>query len=226
MKILDNGIAVLEGDSHVSKWIEECGKLCHDETVPLHILPLLKKGDWVVEGGANLGTHTVPYAKAVGESGHVFAFEPNPAAFECLVNNTKDCPNVALYQCALSNLEEDGYLHLELNVGASYILPRHRHDQVLKVHCRPLDSFEFDKVDFIKLDIEGYELFALHGAAMTLIRHRPIILLELNRPVLARNGHANEEVLDFLAGLNYEYRPITEDQKFTDDHFDLLATPR
>lgn len=226
MKILSNGIAVLEGDSHVSKWVEECGKLCHDQTVPIHILPLLKKGDWIVEGGANIGTHTVPYAQAVGGWGRVFAFEPNFAAFECLVNNTKDYPNIELHQCALSNREADEFLHLELNVGASYILPQCHHDRTRKVHCVPLDSFSFERLNFIKLDVEGYELFALHGATRTLHTHRPIILLELNRPVLARNGHTNEDVLKFLSGLHYEYRPIAPDQKFTDEHFDLVALPK
>lgn len=226
MKILGNGIAVLEGDSHVSKWVEECGRLCHDETVPLHILPLLKKGDWIVEGGANIGTHTVPYAQTVGGWGRVFAFEPNPPVFECLVNNTKEYPNIELHQCALGLYEAEEFLHLELNVGASYVLPQHHHDRVLKVPCRRLDSFEFERVDFIKLDVEGYELYALLGAVVTLTRHRPIILLELNRPVLARNGHTNEDILKFLSDLNYEYKPIASDQKFEDDHFDLLATPK
>lgn len=226
MKILGNGIAVLEGDSHVSKWIEEGGKLCHDQTVPLHILPLLKKGDWIVDGGANLGTHTVPYAQTVGESGHVFAFEPNPAVFECLVNNIKDCPNVTPHQYALSNQEAMGFLHLEKNVGASYVLPKGQHDRILPVRCRALDSFKFEKVNFIKLDVEGYELFALQGAIKTLHTHRPIILLELNRPVLARNGHTNEDILRFLSGLHYEYRPIAPDQKFTAEHFDLVALPK
>lgn len=226
VKILSNGIAVLEGDSHVSKWIEESGKLCHDETVPLHILPLLKKGDWIVEGGANLGTHTVPYAQTVGESGKVFAFEPNPPVFECLVKNTRDYPNVILYRYGLSNRDTDTFLYQELNVGASFISPEEHPTKTFTVHCSPLDKFEFERVDFLKLDIEGYELFALHGAITTLIRHRPIILLELNRPVLLRNGHTNEQILKFLRGLNYEYRPITPDQHFEDDHFDLLAFPK
>src|SRR5687767_9160852 len=90
MKILPNGIAVLEKDSHISKWCESEKRLDHDQNLLPVILSYVKKGDWVVDAGAFIGDHTRAYLDRVGATGVVVALEPNPEAFECLKHNCPD----------------------------------------------------------------------------------------------------------------------------------------
>lgn len=60
MKILDNNIAVLEGDTHISKWVQETRRLDHDEYSLSLILPHLDPGDWVVDGGDQYDVLCIP----------------------------------------------------------------------------------------------------------------------------------------------------------------------
>ena len=118
MKILPNNIAVLENDSHISRWVEETGKLDHDEySLPI-ILKHIKEGDYVVDAGAFIGDHTVAYVKAVGSTGRVYAFEPNLSAYECLVYN---CPSAITIKAGLSNKPSSQFLSVAENAGASRI---------------------------------------------------------------------------------------------------------
>ncbi len=87
-------IAVIEFDSHISSWVEEAGRLCHDSMVHESILPLIKEGDWVVDAGAYIGDHTIAYAEKVGSRGRVIAFEINPPALECLKHNAVLYPQI------------------------------------------------------------------------------------------------------------------------------------
>src|SRR5206468_992178 len=63
-------------------------------------------------------------------------------------------------------------------------------------------------VDLIKLDIEGAELFALQGMAGILETHRPILLLEVNRPNCLAAGYPPEEIEKFLRGFGYHFWEI------------------
>jgi len=67
VKILDNGIAVIEGDTHISSWVESTGRFDHDQNALPIILEHIKEGDWVVDGGAFIGDHTKAYKDKVGD---------------------------------------------------------------------------------------------------------------------------------------------------------------
>src|SRR5262249_37578392 len=83
-KMLTNDIWVLEGDQ-ISNWVEQEGRLDHDQNFLPGILEHIKPGDTVIDVGAFIGDHTVAYA---AKAKKVIAFEPNPLAFECLKYNT------------------------------------------------------------------------------------------------------------------------------------------
>jgi tRNA G37 N-methylase Trm5 len=78
---------VIASDTHIGRWIEETGRLDHDQYLLPKIVPLIPEGGTVVDAGALYGDHTLAYAKAVGPYGEVFAFEPNPQSYTCLKKN-------------------------------------------------------------------------------------------------------------------------------------------
>lgn len=217
--MLDTGIAVLEADTHVSRWIEETGRLCHDRVVEQFIIPLINEGDWVVDGGAFIGDHTIAYAEKVGAKGKVFAFEPCPSAFECLEWNMRNHPNVVCQQDALSDRQKRRTLVKGENAGAAFL-----NGEIGDVRCIALDSIPLERLNYIKLDVEGHELFALRGMQETLAKYRPKIVLEMNSGALGRNGHSYLDVLKFLKNAEYSCKNLLGGELPLDTpQFDLLA---
>ena len=216
MKILSNGIAVIEGDTHISAWVEYHGKLDHDEySLPI-ILEHIKEGDWVVDGGAFIGDHTIAYTKAVGKNGKVFAFEPNSLPCECLIHN---CPDASCYWSGLSDKDDIVNLELNANMGASSV----SENGSLKVLMVTLDSLDLDRLDFLKLDVEGYELKALQGAEETIATHRPKMWIEINRAALERQGASAKDIFAFLTDYDYDIDPYPESGG---EQYDILCLPR
>lgn len=184
MKLLPNNIAVIERDSHITRWVEESGRLDHDWRFIQQFDHLIPSGGVVVDGGAYIGDHTEYYLNRVGLSGKVYAFEPNREAYQCLIHN---CPEAVTYQNGLAMFADVATQNLNPeNIGASYLtagLPSNE-----PVLCFPLDSLELKRLDFFKLDVEGMELQALRGGEATIERCKPAILLEFNVGRLEQNG--------------------------------------
>lgn len=152
---------------------------------------LVPPGSVVVEGGANVGPHTLPLAKLVGPAGEVHAFEPQRLVFQTLCANLalNGCANVYAYHAAL------GAVTGEVLVPA---LPPDRPNNFgglslqgvgggERVPLRKIDDLELRACRLIKLDIEGMELEALQGAAATIQRLRPLLYVENDRPDLSQS---------------------------------------
>lgn len=218
MKILPNGIAVLEGDSHVSKWVQESNRLDHDQNMLPVILPYIKEGDTVVDGGAFIGDHTIAYLNAVGLHGVVWAFEPSREAFLCLKHN---CPRAFHFNCGLS--DRPGYITLTRgdNKGATFGIEAEEGESVV-----PLDMYEMPDLDFLKLDIEGMELRAIRGAKETILRCKPTILVEVNEFALNRNQTTGKELISEIENLGYFKKKVYESDTLDTPMFDLLFIPQ
>jgi len=214
VKILDNGIAVIEGDTHISRWVEMEGRLDHDQNSLPIILEHIKEGDWVVDGGAFIGDHTKAYKDKVGDLGMVFAFEPNPAAFQCLIHN---CPHVQAFNYGLCSHGGEAFLETCENVGASSIGAS---GEAIKLMC--LDELNLDRLDFIKLDVEGYELRALEGAINIIDKFRPKMWIEVNRFALERHGSSAVDLLNAVIAMGYDFTSYPEEGG---DQYDLLCIP-
>jgi FkbM family methyltransferase len=170
----------------ISKSLIEYGEWAQIEIDTL--AKFIKPGDTVIDAGAYIGTHTIAFAKIIGNSGRVLAFEPNPVAFKILKNNCvrNSCSNVVLYQYALGNAEGQVSLFINTNdnVGASYLLDVNegsdsKNHQII-AEQRRLDSILNDSLHFIKADVEGMELELLEGSENLIIKHKPVIFLESN----------------------------------------------
>lgn len=136
-----------------------------------------------VDGGAHVGSWSFALAEAGFQA--VEAFEPAEDTFECLKENAKEWRQqhmyltclVGLTRCALGEetammgLKDDGK-YAGGNTGGRYL----KGDG--KIMVRPLDVYNLVDLDFLKLDVEGYELFALRGARSTLLRCKPVVLIE------------------------------------------------
>lgn len=211
------GLWIIDGDKWISAWVEEHGSLHHDhQTLPL-VLHLINKGDVVVDVGANIGDSTGPFLERVGDQGKVFAFEPHPEAFACLVKN---CPQASCYQVALSHETVVYPFQRKANVGASHIC-QNAEDRVQAV---TLDSFKLEKCDAIKVDCEGFEAHVLKGARRTIRDYKPIIVMEINEGALRRHGLTQFDIFDLLTGWNYQWWPLVgADIGSPNPQYDIVA---
>lgn len=155
-----------------------------------------RPGDTVVDVGANIGEWTLQMADAVGPGGRVIAIEPIPHLAEALQKSTwaNNLRQVSIAAVALSESEGQGEFSVErANTGGSR-LGRYCAEacDTITVRVETLDGLiarsKIGRVDFIKVDVEGFELEVLRGARATLARHRPPMYLEVGAEDLAKRA--------------------------------------
>ncbi len=204
-------------DTHFKKWILQAGRLDHDKAFLSRILPYIKPGDTVVDVGANIGTHSEAYAKATAgvDGGRVLCFEPNPLPFECLRRNMMGHGHVEVFNYGLGAHAGHAGMQMSDNVGASYMVPGEGFKIV------PLDDLALTRLDFCKVDVEGFELAFLIGAAKTIAQFRPVMVIEMNPGALARNGVLPEDIYGWLRLRGYDILGH-EDNSL---QWDIIAVP-
>jgi len=165
-----------------------------------------KRGWTAFDIGANCGWYSALMAKWVGEAGCVHAFEPSSRSLPILRRNLDLNPGARLIIHALALGEKEGSCAIEAPVLGNY-----GQDHIVagsSIRMVTLDSFVQEngmaRVDFIKVDIEGYESRFLCGADATLRRLRPPMQIEINPAALAGYGSSEEELEQRLLGLRYD----------------------
>lgn len=147
----------------------------------------IKPDDVVIEAGCHIGTHTIKLSKL---SNKVYAFEPLPSSHSILSTNLQlnKCTNVSLINKGVSNKpgttkfgwvpdDNPGGAGLDDNpMGAPNWVTSPKKD--IAVELTTIDSLNLEKLDFMKIDVEGYELRVIEGAINTIKKCRPTIVLE------------------------------------------------
>lgn len=211
------GIWVVSHDTHFTKWVTQAKRLDHDRAFLGRILPYINPGDVVLDCGANIGTHTHAYAKAVAgvDTGRVVAFEPNPLPFECLKRNMLGHGHVQCINAGVGSAATEMGMEMSDNVGASHM----KDGSGFKVMT--IDSLRLYGCALIKMDIEGMEFAALQGAWWTISTYRPVLVLEMNPGALARNGVVPEDLYSWMRLRGYQINGH-EDA----DQWDVVCIPQ
>lgn len=182
------GRAVVPAGDYVGRAMRFFGDL--DPKVSWVVDAVLQPGDVALDIGANLGLVSLRMAARVGPSGYVHAFDPQPrmqSYFRRTLELNPDLP-IRLHPIGLG--AEDGTLTLSVpegNAGSASLRHARPGSSQIDVPVRRLDEIAesegIDRVDFIKLDVEGFELYVLQGGAGLIARTRPkVLVLEENDP--------------------------------------------
>jgi FkbM family methyltransferase len=176
---------------------------------------MVKPGMTVLDIGANIGMYRIYtrfLAELTGPTGRVIAFEPEPKNFSRLQRAVTDIPQVTVVHAAVS--EKSGTLRLyvadDLNVD------HHTYDagdgrRTVNVPSIAIDDYmrPGERVDVIKMDIQGAELAALRGAERVLSENRGVrMMLEFWPYGLARAGSSVQELLGHLRRHDFRFRLI------------------
>lgn len=207
--IQHQGIYLPDGETHLTEWMTKNGEVV-DGKGTYQIKKLRAALEWVrawrtaVDVGAHVGMWSMQLAKRFAA---VQAFEPVAAHRECFIRNLQlieqeDSP-VTLHRVALG--ERNGSVAIRTaptSSGDSWV------DGEGDIPMKRLDEFALEDVDFIKLDCEGYELFALRGGEETLKRCRPCVIVEQKPGRAQKFGLPETEAVDYLRGLGAHLRGV------------------
>jgi FkbM family methyltransferase len=195
---------------------------------------ILQPGSVVIDIGANVGAHTLPLAQAVGPNGYVVACEPTAGAFSRLGANVDANPALATrIRLRQAMLLADPTASLPRAVIASWPLAptgdihptiRGRYLSTTRASVTTLDALVaeegLDRVDMLKLDVDGYECDVLDGATETLARFRPKIITELDPKAPGRHL---EELLSRFEVAGYGLYPTNGGPPLSEESLHLLC---
>jgi len=217
-----NGIALIERDTHISTWVKEHNRLDFDQNVLPFVLPYINEGDVVVDIGANIGAYSKAFIDKAGDNGFIYCFEPSKEAYECLKYNIKN-ENSYLFNVAvgankgrvrvLSDAENPN------NVGMNFCDNVNNGD----VELITLDTLKLEQCNFIKMDVEGWELECLIGANYTIEKHKPVLFIEINEKTLKRNSTIPLDIFNWLSKKGYTFRNVYPEQLMKGEQYDIIA---
>lgn len=177
-----------------------------DRHVGALLREIISPGMTVIDVGANIGFYTAFMANIVGEKGRVYAFEPSPHNFNLLkkYNNNN---NVTLVQAAVGDTTGEIVLYVsdKLNVDHHTYETDEIRQKINVLSYRLDDYLKNEKVDFIKMDIQGFEYHALLGMKNILRNNANIkIFMEFWPYGLIKAGSSVEKLLTLLHELDFQ----------------------
>jgi FkbM family methyltransferase len=175
----------------------------------------LSAGDIVVDAGANIGIYSQFLSHCVGPTGIVHSFEPSSENFRRLQSATRKLVNVRLSQAAVGEFSGRSKLHLsdKLNVDHRTYTSEGDSRRAVPIDIIALDDYfkPGQRVDLIKMDIQGYELHALRGANRVLADNPSAKLLLEFWPYGLKQAGANWiELIDTLERKNMAVCQVTK----------------
>jgi FkbM family methyltransferase len=176
----------------------------------------LKPGDVVIDIGANIGIYSLVASKIVGESGKVLAVEAVPKNQEILCKNIKlnSAHNVEVINAAASD-KADQTLKIYIQKGSmgTHSAVKSGNDFIV-VNTVSLDSVtkSLNKVDVVKIDVEGYEAYVFKGGMNVIQKYKPTIFVEYDQKLAEQAEIRVEEFLYRLKEL-YKYSYVVDEKK-------------
>lgn len=172
------------------------------------------EGKDIIDIGANNGNFAIDFAHLVSDTGKVHSFEPQRLIYYQLCGNVfmNGLDNVYCYNNAIGSCVDGVYIESPdyFNKGAvnfGNVKVGIEGEKVVQV---PLDSFTFDNVVFIKIDVQGYELNVIKGATNTIAKHRPYLFVEFEDDLLKESGTSESELQKEIESLGYVVKRFQE----------------
>lgn len=230
MKLTPAGHAIIEGDTYLSAEIEREGRLDVQSARDL-LHPLrqhIPAGGVVVDVGASLGDTAATFAEMVGVGGIVHVYEPQFDSFTCLLHNLGlselSAHNTRCHCLALGDRDRRVTFEIDTNnIGASRLVPVPNATPdaaIVTTLDRNMEACGVDRLDFLKIDAEGWEPLILDGAVATITKFRPAMLIEVNDWPLGKMGFDRYSIFSRLDALGYHY------ENFDGPYGDILCLPR
>ena len=174
----------------------------------------LEKGHTVVDIGANFGYNSVLMGRKIGPGGILIAFEPQRIIYQQLNGNLilNNIFNAITVQAALGSIQGKSTMS-PVNYDSSWV---NIGDTSIgyggeEVDVYLLDQIQESKVDFIKLDAQGFELFVLQGAQKLLEQYKPDLFIEIEPHQLAKFQITENQLVEYIKSFVYSMYKINNE---------------
>jgi len=204
-----------------------------------NLFKALKPGDVVIDVGANMGEFSLKVSQLVGERGKVISFEPDPVNFQRLQTNFSLNPELAA-RIEVHNVglgEFPGTVNLsvvnESNRGMNRVVKDALNFNSITINT--LDNIvlsgQLTKLDWIKIDVEGFEMNVLKGAEQAILQFKPSLFIELDDKNLREQNSSASDLVNWLTERGYivtiaqSNQVLQSTDNFINCHYDILAIP-
>jgi FkbM family methyltransferase len=200
-------------DRHLALWLWKYRLLGASEADLL--AQICREGMFVLDIGANIGFYSMLMAQSVGVGGRVVAFEPDPGNYTMLVENLhrNHCGNVTAIRRAVGHASDKGSLYLSSFHCDHRVYPAEAKQKTIPIEVVALDDYfsEGQRIDIIKMDIQGAEGMALRGMRR-ILRSNPglIIFMEFWPSGLRQAGDDPKKILEELESLGFRFERVDE----------------
>lgn len=180
----------------------------------------IKTNTAVLDLGANFGQMSIEFSKLVGESGRVYSVEAQNFVFNFLKKNIEanHCNNVTLLENAVYNKDGESlyfpphdFSETSAFKGAPYsgLALIANSKEGTEVKTITIDSLNIEMpISFMKVDVQGADLFAMQGAVKTILKHRPTIIFEFEQPIQNEFKTCFNDYVEFVRRINYKFTEI------------------
>ncbi len=178
----------------------------HEPETTAYLKANVKPGSIAVDIGANVGYFTLVFASLVGASGNVFAFEPDERIFPILRENVRlnGYRNINLDSRAVSENNGRQRFFLSSHLSRSGLAPHGSTKRITEVETVSLDALNLQRVDWVKIDVEGAEVSVLKGMKRTISENSDIrLIIEFIPEHILGSDHNIEEFFDLLDGFDF-----------------------
>lgn len=179
--------------------------------VEARIEHVLGSGMTCIDIGANVGYHTLPMARLVGDTGHVIAIEPSPWALKRLARNLELNSELVSRVTVVDRYLSDRTVTISVDIQSSYPMNASKaRREIMQLETATLDdlvnSLALEQIHLIKVDVDGGEVDVLLGSRRTIERWKPQILLEVSPHLWSHD--AAVKMRDLLKESRYEIRSL------------------
>lgn len=193
----------------------------HDWSTIFVLKNFVEKDDIIFDIGANIGEYTLYAASLVNSNGKVYSFEPVQSMFYTLKQNVdlnSHLKNkIICINKGLGNKKAILPIYDEQDTTNEGLFSIHQKNfiqskKIQDIEIDTLDNFvnenQMDRIDFIKIDVEGNELYVLQGAVSCLKKLKPKLLIEMSEKNFNAAGYTKQDIFNFLESLGYSINLI------------------
>lgn len=187
-----------DSDNHFEEYISNGG---YQVSARNTILNFIKQSKKELKNVIDVGSHVGFWSKDFTEQfEHVYAFEPMEQVRECYLKNVIKT-NYTLYPYGLGSEEKKVKIQYDPNETGNTFITKSGNTEI---EVFPLDRFEFNKIDYIKIDAEGYEIEVCKGAIKLIERDKPFIHIEKKKKIMNKTGLTEDTIYSFFESINYK----------------------